>query len=154
MSTLTSPLTLVVVTGFAIAGSLRVFSGADKTLTGIGLVLVILLAVYLRAGGLVKMFRDEQMGFSALANTFLQHVIIFAALFIIYMDDYTIIDPTNAMIDSVLYSVDTTTTNGAAGITPSTTATKVTHLVNLLDSYLLLITLGFYVIKNVSSIAG
>jgi hypothetical protein len=154
MTSLTSPLAVISVVGFIIAASLRVFSDIDRRVTNTFLVLVVLLSGYLRIDGLRKMFRDEMLGFSALANTFIQHNIIFASLFIIYMDDYTIIDPTNAMVDSILYSVDTTTTNGSSGITPSTKATKTTHTINLLDSYILLITLGFYVVRNVASIAG
>jgi hypothetical protein len=154
MSSLTSPLALISCLGFILAGSLRVFSGVDKGLSTVLLLLVVLVSGYLRVDGLRRMFRDEKLGFSSLANTFVQHNIEFAALFIIFMDDYTIIDPTNAMVDSILYSVDTTTTNGSSGITPSAKTTKTTHAINLLDSYVLLITLGFYVIKGVSSIAG
>jgi hypothetical protein len=154
MSELTSPLSLLVYGTFFLIGTLHVFTPVNRTLSTIGLVIVSLVAALLRIEGIRYMFKDRPLGFSSLANTFFLHVILFSSLFIILMDDYTIQDPTNTLMDAVYYSVDTTTTNGASGIVPSSTTTKTFHTINLLDSYLLLITLGFYVIKNVSAIAG
>lgn len=154
MSKLTSPVSLFVYGSFVLIGSLHVFAPVNDFLTKVGLVLIALVGAYLRVQGIGRMIRDEPMGFSSLVNTFLLHVVVFSALFILFEKEYSNTDPTNTFVDSVYYSVDTTTTNGASGITPSSATTKTIHTVNILDSYLLLITLGFYVIKNVSAIAG
>lgn len=69
--------------------------------------------------------------------------------FVILESEYTSFEPSGTGVDSLYYSVDTIVTNGGARVVPSTSKTKIIHIINLIDTYILLTTIGFFIVKNV-----
>lgn len=122
---------------------------SDNFLMNTSIVILALIALYLRYKGIRSTFQNKTTGFLELGGTVLSHIVLFALLFILFRDDYTIPDPTNVLVDSFFYSTDTTTTNGASGITPKSGITKGFHILNILDSYLLILTLGTFIIRRI-----
>lgn len=112
-----------------------------------GLIITILLSLWVRAYTLYLVFRSHQLSYMDVVNSFLSHVVLFSAIYMLSPGDYSISSTTNTFVDSLFYSVDTVTTNGASNIIPMTVLSRFVHIVNLIDSYLLLITLGYYVIN-------
>lgn len=114
-----------------------------------GLVITALLGVWVRAQTLYLVFNKRTLSYTDIVNSFLSHTIVFSALYMLSPNDYSLPSTTNTFVDSLYYSVDTVTTNGASDIRPTTALTRSIYIINLLDAYLLLITLGYYVINLV-----
>ena len=119
-----------------------------NNLINIGLWGVVILSAYVRFTTLQRTFQGK-LDYIQMATSVFSHIILFAALFIILQTDYSISDPTNVFVDSIYYSTDTTTTNGASGITPTSGYTKAVHTVNILDSYLMILTLGSFIYAKI-----
>ena len=115
-----------------------------------GLWVVVLLTGYIIFTTLQRTFQGR-LDYLQVATSVISHIVLFASLFIILRSDYTIGDPTNVFVDSIYYSTDTTTTNGASGITPNSGYTKAIHTVNILDSYLMILTLGSFVYAQIKT---
>jgi len=116
-----------------------------------GLVVTALLAFWLRWISFRNLMLQPNPSMWDVINAFVSHTIGFAALFIIFQSEFTIMDTSNPVMDSLFYSVDTVTTNGAGRIYPVTSIAKTIHVINLLDSYFLFITLGYFIIQNIRS---
>lgn len=125
-------------------------NNVDNGAIKLGLVLVSFLAGYVRYETLRKTFAGDLNLTMALFAVF-SHIILFAALFILFNSDYSVDNPTNVFVDSVYYSTDTTTTNGASGIIPSTGYTKMIHTVNILDSLFIILTMGSFIYAALKS---
>jgi hypothetical protein len=128
-----------------------ILSVVDSTNLGVraGLVAVAVAALVARAYTLYMMFRQHVHTYSLLALAFFSHVILFSTLCILFEGEYKITNPSNIFVDSLFYSVDTITTNGVEGVVPKSALSRLIHIANLLDTYILLTTVGFYVMRNI-----
>lgn len=142
-------LSLITLTAFGVLATIAP-NAPGNNLINIGLWGVVILSAYVRFTTLQKTFQGK-LDYMQVAISVFSHIILFAALFIILQADYTITDPTNVFVDSVFYSTDTTTTNGASGITPKTGYTKAVHTFNILDSYLMILTLGSFIYTQIKA---
>ena len=140
----------VLVAGYLTISLLVLNVSNDNLILNISTILLIGLALLIRVNGLRSMLQNKTMGYLEIGSTIFSHIILFALLFILFRDDYSITDPTNAFVDSFYYSTDTTTTNGASGITPKSGITKSIHVVNILDSYFLILVLGTFILKRIA----
>jgi hypothetical protein len=131
---------------YAVFGTLVISNPTNEIVRG-GLVVTILLALWVRWYTLLLVFRSHELTYLDIINSFFSHTIIFSALYMLAPGDYSVPSTTNVFVDSLFYSVDTVTTNGASNIIPSSALSRTFHTVNLLDAYLLLITLGYYIIN-------
>jgi hypothetical protein len=113
------------------------------------LVLTAGLCVYTRAKSFWNMFVKNEYDVWDVVNSISSHVLLFSSLYIIFGTEYTRKEPAGDLIDSIYYSMDTLTTNGTGRNLPNTGRTIMIHILNLLDTYLLFITLGFYIINIV-----
>jgi hypothetical protein len=119
-----------------------------------GLLIPILLGIYLRWGAFRDMFLKPNPTYRTVFTAFLSHVVLFSSLFLLIKGDFVIMEPSEPVLDSLFYNVDTVTTNGSVRIFPNTGMSKAYHIVNLLDSYLLFITLGFFILRNIKITPG
>jgi len=141
------PLSIFTLVGFFILAAISPNSPGNQVID-LGLWIVVLLTGYIRFTTLQRTFQGK-LDYLQVATSVISHIVLFSSLFIILRSDYTISDPTNVFVDSIYYSTDTTTTNGASGITPKTGSTKVVHTFNILDSYLMILTLGSFIYARI-----
>lgn len=113
-----------------------------------GLIFVIAGSLLLRLYTLRITFTHHALTYQDIANSVFSHVILFSAICMLLESEYTIMDPSNIFLDSLFYSVDTVTTNGVASVIPKTGIAKLIHVINLIDTYVLFITMGFYIVRN------
>lgn len=114
-----------------------------------GLIGTVVLALYLRWTSFRNIFLRSTSSLWDVANSFISHTLLFSSLYVLLETEYTVSEPSGTLVDSIYYSIDTVTTNGAARVFPNSERAKIIHIINLLDSYLMLITLGFYIVRNV-----
>jgi hypothetical protein len=113
-----------------------------------GIILTIGLALLLRLKSIYNTFVLQKPVLIDVVDSFVSHVVFFAGVYILTESDYTSFEPSGSAIDSLYYSIDTITTNGAARVVPTTDPTKIIHMLNLIDTYVLLTTIGFFVVRN------
>jgi hypothetical protein len=134
--------------GLYVLFGLLTSGGSTNWIVRGGLITVIVGALAIRLYTLFLTFTHYKLTYQDIANCFFSHVILFSAICMLLETEYTITDPSNIFLDSLFYSVDTVTTNGVANVIPKTGVAKLIHVINLIDSYVLLITLGFYIVRN------
>lgn len=113
-----------------------------------GIILIGILAFASRIYSVYTIFFTQKPILIDIFESFVSHIILFASVYMLFKTEYTTFEPSGDAVDSLYYSIDTIVTNGAARVIPATTKTISIHLVNLIDSYLLLTTIGFFIVKN------
>jgi hypothetical protein len=116
-----------------------------------GLIVPILLGGYLRWISFRNMFINPRNSYLNVLGAVLSHIVLFSSLFLLIQGDFEILEATTPVLDSLFYNVDTISTNGAVRIYPKTSLSKLFHILNILDSYFLFITLGFFILQNVTN---
>jgi hypothetical protein len=116
-----------------------------------GLIISIILSVLVRGLSFRNMFMNRMFSIWDIVNSVSSHILLFSSLYILLESEYTSFEPSGDLIDSIYYSVDTITTNGGARVIPVSGRSKLIHVVNLLDTYLLFVTIGFYIVQFVKS---
>lgn len=115
------------------------------------LILTIVSCIYVRVLSFRNMFVRNMYTIWDVVNSVSSHLLLFSSLYIIFGTEYTKEEPVGDFIDSLYYSMDTLTTNGAGRIVPNTGRTIMIHILNLIDTYLLFVTIGFYIVQVVRS---
>lgn len=138
---------LILYIALTIIGSL-IFSGNDNYATR-GLVLgLIAYGIYLRIISGMQLYSGKGVNNSTAILSVVSHLGVFALGYLIISHKFTITNPTIPTIDALSYAVDTVITNGDSGIHAVDSVSKSIHMINLLDTYLLLATFGYYIFRT------
>lgn len=113
------------------------------------LILSASLCLYARILAFRNMFVRNIYSVWDVVNSVSSHIFLFSSLYIIFSSEYIRYEPAGDIIDSLYYSMDTLSTNGTGRNLPSTGRTIMIHILNLIDTYLLFVTIGFYIINIV-----
>lgn len=113
-----------------------------------GIAIVTILAFLLRIKSGYNVFILQKPTLIDVVDSFVSHVVLFAGIYALMESEYTSFEPSGTAIDSIYYSMDTIVTNGAARVIPVTARTKTIHMINLIDTYVLLTTIGFFIFRN------
>jgi hypothetical protein len=116
-----------------------------------GLVITTGLSILVRYLSFRNMFMSRTFSIWDIVNSVSSHILLFSSLYILLESEYTSFESSGELIDSIYYSVDTITTNGGARVIPVSGRTQLIHIVNLLDTYLLFVTIGFFIVQSVKS---
>jgi hypothetical protein len=130
---------------------LALFIVFSLTSSSPGMTLTVLLATVVRILSLRNMVFRPRFRVWDVVNAVVSHTLLFSSLYILLETEYSSLEPSGTIIDSLYYSMDTLTTNGGARVIPVSGRTKLIHIVNLLDTYLLFVTIGFYLVQYVKS---
>lgn len=76
----------------------------------------------------------------------ISHILLFSSLFLLFKDDYSIPNPSNLSIDSLYYTTDILSSIGTSDIRPVTPLGKFIGIFHNIDTYLLLILIGYEII--------
>jgi hypothetical protein len=114
------------------------------------LVVSILISGILRFLTLRAMFRrggvGKGMAWTEIVFSILSHLLFFSSLFILFRTDYIVPNPTNSVTDSLYFTTDILATVGTSDIRPLTALTKTIDTVHYLDTYLLLLLIGYEIV--------
>lgn len=128
---------LVVLSGMWLGGS-------DSYLSRAVVLAVIIYGAYLRYVSTAHLYSGLELSRSTVILTFVSHVGIFILAYIYLQDRFDTSNPTNAFLDGIMYSLDTVTTYGDGGVVATDSVGKSVHAINLIDTYLLLASFGYY----------
>ena len=131
---------LVIVSGLFLSGS-------DTYLSRVSTLPVILYGVYLRVVSTTHLYSGLEISRSTVILTAVSHIGIFILAYVYLQDRFTVLSPTNAFLDGIQYSLDTVTTYGDGGVTAIDSVGKSVHAINLVDTYLLLASFGYYLFQ-------
>lgn len=138
---------LILYITLTIFGSL-IFSGNDNYVTRGLLLGFIAYGIYLRIKSGIQLYSGKTVNNSTAILSVVSHMGVFALVYLIISHKYTNINPTLPTIDALSYAVDTLITNGDSGIRAVDSVSKSIHIINLLDTYLLLATFGYYIFRT------
>lgn len=121
--------------------------GSDTYISRVVVLLVILYGLYLRIVSTSHLYSGLEISRSTVILTAVSHIGIFILAYIYLQDRFTVLNPTNAFLDGIQYSLDTVTTYGDGGVTAVDSIGKSVHALNLVDTYLLLASFGYYLFQ-------
>lgn len=122
-------------------------SASDTYVSRLAVLLVVLYGVYLRVISTSHLYSGLEISRSTVILTAISHIGIFILAYIYLQDRFTVLNPTNAFLDGIQYSLDTVTTYGDGGVTAVDSIGKSVHALNLVDTYLLLASFGYYLFQ-------
>lgn len=122
-------------------------SASDTYVSRLAVLLVVLYGVYLRVISTSHLYSGLEISRSTVILTAMSHIGIFILAYIYLQDRFTVLNPTNAFLDGIQYSLDTVTTYGDGGVTAVDSIGKSVHALNLVDTYLLLASFGYYLFQ-------
>lgn len=113
------------------------------------LVVSVLVSGILRFLTLRAMFQrggvGSGMAWSEIVFSIISHILFFSSLFVLFRTDYAVPNPTNPVTDSLYFTTDTLATVGTSDVRPLTALAKTFDIVRYLDTYLLLLLIGYEV---------
>lgn len=122
------------------------------------LVLTVGVCVWLRGLSLLAMFRRDGVGrgmhWREILYSLLSHILLFSSLFMLFNDQYVNPSPTNPLTDSLYFATDTLATVGKSEVKPATTFSKVLESLHNLDTYVLLLLVGYEIVFALRDIEG
>lgn len=121
--------------------------GSDTYISRVVVLLVILYGLYLRIVSTSHLYSGLEISRSTVILTAVSHIGIFILAYIYLQDRFTVLNPTNAFLDGIQYSLDTVTAYGDGGVTAVDSIGKSVHALNLVDTYLLLASFGYYLFQ-------
>lgn len=138
---------LILYIALTIIGSL-IFSGNDNYATRALVLGLIVYGIYLRVISGMNLYGGKKVNNSTAILSVVSHIGVFALGYLIISHKFTNSNPTTPTIDALSYAVDTVITNGDSGIRAVDSVSKSMQIINLLDTYLLLATFGYYIFRT------